>query len=74
MKFLFIHQNFPGQYLYIVKHLLASGKHDVAFISQPSGSVIPGVRRAIYTAPTPVVAPWRTRGMHSSERTPRRLT
>jgi len=57
VKFLFVHQNFPGQYLYIVKHLLASGQHDVAFISQPSGSVIPGVRRAIYTAPTPVVAP-----------------
>ncbi len=53
MKFLFVHQNFPGQYLYILKHLVASGKHEVMFISQPSPSTMAGVRRAIYEAPVP---------------------
>ena len=53
MKFLFGHQNVPGQYLYILKHLVASGKHEVMFISQPSPSTMAGVRRAIYEAPVP---------------------
>ena len=51
MKFLFVHQNFPGQYLYILQHLVATGRHEVMFISQPSPSVMGGVRRAIYEAP-----------------------
>lgn len=48
MKLLFIHQNFPGQYLHVVRHLLDRGTHDVVFISEPNLNHLPGVRRAIY--------------------------
>ena len=54
MKFLFVHQNFPGQYLYILRHLVASGRHEVMFVSQPSPAAMVGVRRAIYEAPVGV--------------------
>lgn len=36
MKFLFIHQNFPGQYLHLVQHLRDEG-HEVVFITQHGG-------------------------------------
>lgn len=51
MKFLFVHQNFPGQYLHIVRHLVAAKKHDVVFISEPNGNRIDGVRLVPYPKP-----------------------
>ena len=51
MKFLFVHQNFPGQYLHIVRHLAASGKHDVVFVSEPNANHIAGVRKVPYAKP-----------------------
>jgi glycosyltransferase involved in cell wall biosynthesis len=48
MKYLFVHQNFPGQFLHIVRHLLASDEHDVVFICQQNANFISGVRRVIY--------------------------
>ena len=44
MKYLFVHQNFPGQYLHILRHLAASGKNEVVFITEPNANAIPGVR------------------------------
>lgn len=58
MKFLFVHQNYPAQFVHIVRHLLAQGIHDVLFICEPNSNVMPGVRRISYqpqqrpTAPT----------------------
>lgn len=52
MKFLFVHQNFPGQYLHVIHRLLALG-HEVVFISQPNANRIQGVRVAYYDKPLP---------------------
>ncbi|MDG6094026.1 glycosyltransferase family 4 protein [Acetobacter sp. AN02] len=48
MKYLFVHQNFPGQFLHIVRHLVRSGQNQVVFISEGNENVIPGVRRVLY--------------------------
>ncbi len=48
MKYLFVHQNFPGQYLHIVRHLQADPHNDVVFITAPNANVIDGVRRVVY--------------------------
>jgi glycosyltransferase involved in cell wall biosynthesis len=52
MKFLFIHQNFPGQYVHVVRHLARSG-HEVSFITQPGRGQIDGVRKLEYQPTTP---------------------
>jgi glycosyltransferase involved in cell wall biosynthesis len=51
LKFLFVHQNYPGQFLHIVRHLVASGRHEVVFITEPNGNEIPGVRKVPYARP-----------------------
>jgi glycosyltransferase involved in cell wall biosynthesis len=48
MKYLFIHQNFPGQYRHVVRHLASQPKNQVSFITQPNGNVIPGVQKITY--------------------------
>lgn len=51
MKFLFVHQNFPGQYLHLVRHLVAAKRHEVVFISEPNANRIEGVRVVPYRRP-----------------------
>ncbi len=53
MKFLFVHQNFPGQYLHIVRHLAASGRHEILFATEANQNTIPGVRKIVYRARRP---------------------
>jgi glycosyltransferase involved in cell wall biosynthesis len=48
VRFLFVHQNFPGQYLHIIRHLLTDPANEVVFISEPNEAHIPGVRRVSY--------------------------
>jgi glycosyltransferase involved in cell wall biosynthesis len=48
VKFLFVHQNFPGQYLHIVRHLQANPANDVVFLTEPNGNFVQGVRRVVY--------------------------
>ncbi len=57
MKYLFVHQNFPGQFLHLVRHLLAQREHDVVFICEPNSNAMPGVRRVTYKAPPRPTAP-----------------
>ena len=49
MRFLFVHQNFPGQYLHIVRHLAANPANEVLFIAELSPAELPGVRRLSYS-------------------------
>jgi glycosyltransferase involved in cell wall biosynthesis len=51
VKYLFVHQNFPGQYLHIVRHLAASRRHDVVFLTEPNVNQIAGVRTVPYPKP-----------------------
>ncbi len=55
MKFLFVHQNFPGQYLHLVRHLAAMPEHEVVFITQREQGQIGGVRKIVYKPAREVV-------------------
>jgi glycosyltransferase involved in cell wall biosynthesis len=49
MKVLFVHQNFPGQYLHLARYLGAMPGNDVVFLTQRrDGVTLPGVRNIIY--------------------------
>lgn len=51
MKFLFVHQNYPGQFLHITRHLVAAKRHEVVFITEPNPNEIIGVRKVPYARP-----------------------
>lgn len=59
MKFLFAHQNFPGQYLHLARHLGADPKNQVIFITQRRDAQLPGVQNIVYQPQRPV-----TSGIH----------
>ena len=52
MKYLFVHQNFPGQFLHIVRYLTAQQRHDIVFITEPNRNQIAGVRKVPYRRPS----------------------
>jgi glycosyltransferase involved in cell wall biosynthesis len=56
VNFLFVHQNFPGQYLHIVRSLLEDNKaregtHQIVFMSEPNQNNLTGVRKVTYAKP-----------------------
>ncbi len=51
MRYLFLHQNFPGQFLHLVRHLVAAGTHDIVFLTEPNANVMAGVRKVPYAGP-----------------------
>ena len=56
MKYLFVHQNFPGQFLHIVRHLAKVRRHEIVFITEPNANFIEGVRKVPYVRPAPAAA------------------
>lgn len=52
MRFLFVHQNFPGQFLHLARYLARSGEHEILFISEPPVNAMRGVRVIPYNRPT----------------------
>jgi glycosyltransferase involved in cell wall biosynthesis len=53
VRLLFVHQNFPGQYLHILRHLAAAGRHEIVFITEPNENRLVGIRKVPYRPPTP---------------------
>ena len=51
MRYLFVHQNFPGQYLHFIRHLLEDQANEIVFLSEPNTNALPGVRRVVYQKP-----------------------
>jgi glycosyltransferase involved in cell wall biosynthesis len=56
MKVLFVHQNFPGQYLHLARHLGTRPEHQVIFITQRKEGQLPGVKKIVYK-PRRTIAP-----------------
>ena len=48
MNILFVHQNFPGQYLHLARHLAAIPGNRVVSITQRRDAALPGVQRVLY--------------------------
>jgi glycosyltransferase involved in cell wall biosynthesis len=48
MKYLFIHQNFPGQYRHVVRYLADQPGNQVYFITQPNENSMAGVYKVSY--------------------------
>jgi glycosyltransferase involved in cell wall biosynthesis len=48
VNYLFIHQNFPGQYQHIVRHLARRRGNQVYFVTQPNKNAIAGVHKITY--------------------------
>jgi glycosyltransferase involved in cell wall biosynthesis len=51
VRYLFVHQNFPGQYLHFIRHLLKDRANEIVFLSEPNSNAIAGVRRVVYQKP-----------------------
>lgn len=51
MKFLLVHQNFPGQFLHIVRNLIEARRHEIVFLTEPNPNHITGVRKVPYRKP-----------------------
>ena len=48
MNYLFIHQNFPGQYRHVVRHLAGKRGNRIYFITQPNANEMTGVTKVTY--------------------------
>jgi glycosyltransferase involved in cell wall biosynthesis len=51
MKYLFVHQNFPGQFVHILRHLAAQKQHELLFITESDRNNLVGVRKLIHKLP-----------------------
>ncbi|MGZ3184073.1 MAG: glycosyltransferase family 4 protein [Telluria sp.] len=60
MNVLFVHQNFPGQYLHLARKLAADPANDVVFLTQRQAGTLPNVRKVVYQTPATraVPHPW----------------
>ncbi len=55
MNFLFIHQNFPGQYQHVARHLANQPGNQVVFVTQGNDNEMVGISKVIYSTPRSAV-------------------
>ena len=48
MNYLFIHQNFPGQYRHVVAHLARQRGNQIYFLTQPNDNSMRGIYKVTY--------------------------
>ena len=48
MRYLFIHQNFPGQFLHLLRHLAKQQRHELLFITENTTNHLTGVRKIMH--------------------------
>jgi glycosyltransferase involved in cell wall biosynthesis len=48
MNYLFIHQNFPAQYVHLLRHLADQPGNQLYFITQPNANTMSGVQKITY--------------------------
>lgn len=53
MIFLFLHQNFPGQYKHLIRYLADQPEHTVYFITQNTSNFMGGVKKLVYQVTMP---------------------
>lgn len=58
MRFLFIHQNFPAQFLHLLRHLAAQNRHELLFITEAQRNQLAGVRKVVRSLPRAASAEW----------------
>ena len=58
MRYLFIHQNFPAQFLHLLRHLAEQNCHELLFITEAQRNQIAGVRKVVRPLPRVAVAEW----------------
>ncbi len=56
MIYLFIHQNFPAQYVHLARHLSAQRGNRVYFITQANANTIDGVQKIVYRPELPALS------------------
>ncbi len=58
MKYLFVHQNFPGQFLHLARHLAATKQHELLFLTEAKRNQLAGVRKMVRASPRAPSAEW----------------
>ena len=58
MKYLFIHQNFPAQFLHLARHLAAKNQHELLFLTEAQRGQLSGVRKIIRAVPKQPALDW----------------
>ncbi len=48
MRYLFVHQNFPGQFLHLLRHLARQERHELLFITENAVNHLNGVRKVVH--------------------------
>jgi glycosyltransferase involved in cell wall biosynthesis len=58
MRYLFIHQNFPAQFVHLLRHLAKENAHDLLYLTENRTHTLEGVRKVVHglkQAPTAAV-------------------